>query len=73
MKYIFTAFLATTRILWVRQHMEKLRQQSMDFCGNNWSPFEEIQNESRPIPITDNMGREIFWEDIGRPDGIISK
>lgn len=45
----------------------------MDFCGNNWSPFEEIQNESRPIPITDNMGREIFWEDIGRPDGIISK
>ena len=20
------------------------------------------------IPVTDNMGREIFWEDIGRKD-----
>lgn len=25
--------------------------------------------ESAPIKITDNMGREIFWEDMGRPDG----
>jgi len=24
--------------------------------------------ESKPIPVTDAMGREIFWEDIGRPD-----
>ena len=24
--------------------------------------------ESSPFPVTDNMGREIFWEDIGRPD-----
>ena len=23
--------------------------------------------ESKPMPITDNMGREIFWEDMGRP------
>jgi hypothetical protein len=23
--------------------------------------------ESKPMPITDNMGREIFWEDLGRP------
>jgi hypothetical protein len=23
--------------------------------------------ESNPIPITDNMGREVFWEDMGRP------
>jgi hypothetical protein len=23
--------------------------------------------ESKPMPVTDNMGREIFWEDIGRP------
>lgn len=23
--------------------------------------------ESNPMPITDNMGREIFWEDLGRP------
>lgn len=23
--------------------------------------------ESKPMPITDNMGREVFWEDLGRP------
>jgi len=23
--------------------------------------------ESKPMPITDSMGREIFWEDLGRP------
>lgn len=27
-----------------------------------------MENESKSIPITDAMGREIFWEDIGRPD-----
>jgi len=26
-----------------------------------------IETESTPIPQTDAMGREIFWEDIGRP------
>lgn len=26
------------------------------------------QCESTPITITDNMGREIFWEDMGRPN-----
>ena len=25
------------------------------------------ENESKPMPITDNMGRENFWEDLGRP------
>jgi hypothetical protein len=24
--------------------------------------------ESNPIPITDNMGREQFWDDMGRPN-----
>jgi hypothetical protein len=23
--------------------------------------------ESKLMPVTDNMGREIFWEDLGRP------
>jgi hypothetical protein len=23
--------------------------------------------ESKPMPVTDNMGREIFWDDLGRP------
>jgi hypothetical protein len=25
------------------------------------------QCESKPMPITDDMGREKFWEDLGRP------
>ena len=24
--------------------------------------------ESNPMSITDNMGREIFWQDMGRPN-----
>jgi hypothetical protein len=28
----------------------------------------KCETESTPIKITDNMGREIFWEDIGRPN-----
>ena len=28
----------------------------------------DFQNESKPMPVTDSMGREIFWEDLGRPD-----
>ena len=24
--------------------------------------------ESSPFPVTDNMGREKFWEDLGRPE-----
>lgn len=29
---------------------------------------EEINFESGIIPITDNIGREKFWEDLGRPE-----
>jgi hypothetical protein len=29
---------------------------------------KECQTESNPIKVTDNMGREVFWEDIGRPN-----
>lgn len=25
------------------------------------------KTESSPIAVTDNMGRENFWEDLGRP------
>ena len=28
--------------------------------------FKDIQNESTPIKETDAMGREKFWEDLGR-------
>lgn len=34
-----------------------------DLCCSNCS----CQNESKPIAETDSMGREKFWEDIGRP------
>lgn len=36
----------------------------MKKCSGN-----ECQCESTPMLVTDNMGREIFWEDLGRPDG----
>lgn len=26
------------------------------------------ETESTPMPVTDNMGREKFWEDLGRPE-----
>lgn len=36
---------------------------------NAWDiDFQEVEFESKPMPITDNMGREIFWEDLGRPN-----
>ena len=40
-------------------------------CGKNCGceGFVDTQmNESVLMPIKDNMGREIFWEDIGRKD-----
>ncbi len=29
---------------------------------------DDFQFESGTIPVTDNMGREKFWEDLGRPE-----
>jgi hypothetical protein len=29
---------------------------------------KDCQCESTPITPIDNMGREQFWEDLGRPD-----
>jgi hypothetical protein len=28
---------------------------------------EEFYFESKPMPVTDDMGKEKFWEDLGRP------
>ena len=36
----------------------------LDFQEEPKSP----EFESKPMPITDNMGREVFWEDLGRPE-----
>jgi hypothetical protein len=30
--------------------------------------FEEIQTDGGQIKETDQMGREKFWEDLGRPN-----
>lgn len=30
---------------------------------------KQIETESHITPITDAMGREIWWEDAGRPEG----
>ena len=38
----------------------------LDNLESAWD--EEFHFESKPIPETDNMGREKFWEDLGRPD-----
>lgn len=32
-----------------------------DLCCSN------CEYESKSVPVTDAMGREIFWEDLGRP------
>jgi len=31
--------------------------------------LSDVKLESQPMPNTDAMGREKFWEDLGRPDG----
>jgi hypothetical protein len=39
----------------------------LDNLENAWD--EEFFFESKPIVETDAMGKEKFWEDLGRPDG----
>ena len=45
----------------------------LDNLENAWE--KELSIESKRMPVTDNMGREIFWEDMGRPenDGLALK
>ena len=51
----------------------------LDNLENAWDSLEEsnlsvkifsdlvcAECESKPMPVTDNIGREIFWEDLGR-------
>ena len=30
---------------------------------------QKLEFESYIVPATDSMGREIWWEDAGRPEG----
>lgn len=45
----------------------------LDNLENAWDG--KLFLESNPMLVTDNMGRETFWEDIGRPenDGLALK
>ena len=36
---------------------------------NSKDPLIQIQADGGKIIETDQMGREKFWEDLGRPDG----
>ena len=40
----------------------------LDNLENAWDIGDQPEFESNPMPITDNMGREAFWEDMGRPE-----
>jgi hypothetical protein len=37
----------------------------LDNLENSWDI--DLENESKSMTVTDAMGREIFWEDLGRP------
>ena len=38
----------------------------LDNLENAWD--DNFMFESKSMPITDNMGKEMFWEDLGRPE-----
>jgi len=43
----------------------------LDNFENAWD--DSLFFESKPIPETDSMGREQFWEDLGRPENLSVK
>jgi hypothetical protein len=43
----------------------------LDNFENAWD--DNFEFESKPIPETDSMGREQFWEDLGRPENLSVK
>lgn len=45
------------------QHENLATKIFSDLCCSNC----QCQYESKPITPTDAMGREVFWEDLGRP------
>jgi hypothetical protein len=55
MRYTYIAFLVNIRILLEWNTMEDLKTTSIETDGGT-------------IKETDAMGREKFWEDLGRPD-----
>jgi hypothetical protein len=43
----------------------------LDNFENAWD--DNFEFESKPMPVTDNLGREQFWEDLGRPENLAVK
>lgn len=39
---------------------------SLNNTEKSWT--EEFLFESKPMPVTDSAGREVFWDDLGRPE-----
>ena len=56
-QYIYTAFLVTSRKPWDWNIMEE---------SKSW--WMSIPTDGGFIIETDSMGREKFWEDLGRPE-----
>jgi len=40
----------------------------LDNLENAWDMNDQPELESKPMKEIDNMGREKFWEDMGRPE-----
>jgi len=62
----------------INQNLWKNKMGILENFENAWDiEFQEEPKapefESKPMPITDNMGRETFWEDMGRPEGAWTK
>jgi hypothetical protein len=56
-QFIYIAYRAIIRTIWGWKFMTELKK-----------PSDDIQTDGGEIKETDQMGREKFWEDLGRPN-----
>ena len=56
-QFTYIAYLANIRTIWGQKFMTELKK-----------PSDDIQTDGGQIKETDQMGREKFWEDLGRPN-----
>lgn len=48
-------------------HVKVITQNSANFSAAEEETFASYEFESNALMETDSMGREKFWEDMGRP------
>jgi|694.fasta_scaffold13477_35 hypothetical protein len=48
-------------------HIKVIPQNSANFSAADEETFSSYEFESNTLTETDSMGREKFWEDMGRP------